>query len=43
MAQGVITAKNTNKKATIAHYTVGPGVGQGYDADDADRGAPLSP
>ena len=38
--QGVITAKNTNKKATIAHYTVGPGVGQGYDAD---RGAPLSP
>ena len=37
--QGIITARNTNKKATITHYTVGPGVAQGYDAN---RGAPRS-
>jgi len=39
--QGVITAQNINKKATIAHYTIGPGRDQGFDAERTIR--PASP
>lgn len=31
--QGVMTAENINRKATIAHYTIGPGTSLGFDAD----------
>jgi hypothetical protein len=37
--QGVVTANNINKKATIAYYTVGDGRDRGFDANRT-AGAP---
>lgn len=31
--QGVMTAENINKKATIAHYSIGAGSDSGFDPD----------
>ena len=33
--QGVVTANNINKKATIAYYTVGAGKDSGFDASQS--------
>ena len=35
--QGAITAGNTNKKATIAYYTIGKGRNQGYDTSESAK------
>jgi hypothetical protein len=38
--QGVITASNINKKATIAYYTIGQGRNQGYDPNATPSAPP---
>ena len=32
--QGIVTARNANKLATIAYYSVGPGKAHGFDPDE---------
>jgi hypothetical protein len=40
--QGVMTAGNINKKATIAYYTIGEGRNQGFDANNSRAAPPKS-